>query len=151
MSNFKFLDPGKLIDDELELKLIKTSPANEERGYVPVYDFEMSNCETGDKMGSINLRIGYNENIHFGGNIGYEVDEKFRGHHYAARSCKLLFSFAKKHGMDTLWATCNPENAASRRTLERVGGELIETVDLPEDNDQYHRGERKKCIYKFNI
>ena len=53
--------------------------------------------------------------------------------------------------MDTLWATCNPENAASRRTLELVGCELVETVDLPEDNDQYHRGERKKCIYKFNI
>ncbi len=146
-----FLDPGKLIDDDLELVLVKKVPANEKKGYFPMYEFDMVNTITGERMWEINLRIGYNENIQYGGHIGYGVDEKFRGHHYAARSVKLLFQLAKKHGLNPMLITCNPENIASRKACECAGGALIEILDLPEHNDQYQRGERQKCIYKFDL
>ena len=51
--------------------------------------------------------------------------------------------------MDYLYITCNPENTASRKTCEYAGGVLEGVVDVPEDNDMYQRGERKKCIYRF--
>ena len=148
---FAFLKPDKLIDDDLELVLIKGIPADPAKSYFPSYKFEMKNTKTGQKMGSIDLRIGYNENIKYGGNIGYGVDEKFRGNHYAARSVKLLFNLAKQHGLNSLIITCNPENTPSRKTCEYAGGKIIEIVDLPEHNDQYKRGERKKCIYKIDL
>ena len=53
--------------------------------------------------------------------------------------------------MNELWITCNPENAASRRTCEIARGKLIETVDLPQHNEQYNRGERRKCRYRFDL
>lgn len=149
--NFKFLNPKKLVDDDLELVLAKKSPADEKKGYVPAYEFEMRNPKTGEKIGHINLRIGDNENIFYGGHIGYGVSEKFRGHHYAARSLELLFPFVKKHGVNPVWITCNPENIASRKTCERAGGKLVEIVDFPEYNEQHQRGDRKKCRYRFDL
>ena len=111
----------------------------------------MRNTKTKEVVGRINLRIGNNENTKYGGHIGYEVNKKFRGNHYAARSLKLLFPLAKKHGINPLWITCDPENVPSQKTCELAGGKLIEIVDLPEHNDQYQRGERKKCRYRFDL
>ncbi len=146
---FKFLKPEKLIDKDLELVLVKTTPADDTKGYVPSYNFKMINTSTKEKMGDINLRIGYNENIKYGGHMGYGVDEKFRGNHYATRSIKLLLPFAKQHGLKEITITCDPENKASRKTCELAGGKFEEIIDLPEYNDQYKRGDRKNCIYKF--
>lgn len=97
------------------------------------------------------MRIGYNQNVYYGGNIGYIVIPEYRGHHYAGKACKLLFLLAKQHGMDYIVITCNPENYASRKTCEYVGGRLKETVDLPVENDMYQEGERVKCIYRFEL
>ena len=151
IKDFIFLDPGKLVDDELELVLVKKIPANDERSVVPYYEFEMKNMQTRETMGNIRLRIGYNERIHYGGQIGYDVKEEFRGQRFAARACKLLLPFAKRNGLTELWLTCDPENKPSRRTVERLGAQLVEVVDLPEHNEQYQRGERQKCRYKIDL
>ncbi|MFA6322037.1 MAG: GNAT family N-acetyltransferase [Candidatus Buchananbacteria bacterium] len=148
---FTFLNPGQLTDDDLELVLVKKVPADEKNGFFPAYEFEMRNAKTGKKIGIINLRVGNNENTKYGGHVGYGVYKKYRGHHYASRSLRLLFSFAKKHGINPLWVTCNPENIPSRKTCELAGGKLVEIVDLPKHNDQYLRGERKKCRYRFDL
>ena len=59
------------------------------------------------------------------GHIGYGISQRERGHHYAARACRLLFVLARRHGMHTLLLATAPENAASRRTCELCGGELL--------------------------
>ena len=51
--------------------------------------------------------------------------------------------------MKYLYITCSPNNYASRKTCEYAGGTLMETVELPEENDMRDRGEFEKCIYKF--
>ena len=73
---FTFLNPGKLIDGDLELVLVRTMQADPAKGYVP-QDFEMRHPGNMTSMGSIRLRIGpeSNINLHYGGNIGYEVEE----------------------------------------------------------------------------
>ncbi len=87
---FTFLTPGRLLDGDLELVLVHTQPADARKRYCPAYFFEMRHVPTGERMGTLNLRIGYNENIHYGGHIGYEVAAPYRGHRYAARSVRLV-------------------------------------------------------------
>lgn len=101
--------------------------------------------------GYCDLRFGYNRQLYFGGNIGYRVEEPFRGHHLAEKATRLLFEKAKEAGMPYVIITCNPDNLPSRRTLERLGGDLLEIVDLPPDNDMYQRGERQKCIFHYPL
>jgi tagatose 1,6-diphosphate aldolase len=150
-TNFEFTHPASLVDGDLELVLKNTIPGDDTKGYVPSYEFQLQNRNTGEFMGHIHLRIGNNENIFYGGHIGYGVDEKFRGQHYAARSCRLLFPLAKRHGLTTIWITCDPDNVASRRTCELAGGKFVDIVDLPRDNDQYLHGDRQKCRYRFDL
>ena len=94
---------------------------------------------------------GHNDKTYIGGNIGYGIDEPYRGHHYAAKACKLLFQQAKKHGLDYLIITCDPANVASYKTCEHAGGIFIETANIPEDNEMYAEGKRKVKIYRFDI
>ena len=151
-TSFCWLDPGPLIDDDLELILRERIPANTRRGYVPEYRFEMHAGPAWRRAGYISLRVGDNEHLRmYAGHIGYRVEPPFRGHHYAARSVKLLLSLAKRHGINPLWITCNPENIASRRSCEIAGGQFIEIVNVPEDNEIYRDGDTFKCRYRFDL
>ncbi len=152
MMTYNFREPGELADGELRLVLVKTLPPDPDKELVPAYEFEMRHSGTDEKLGHINLRISNTDKIvKYGGHIGYDVHPEHRGHHYAARSCQLLFALVRLHGLSTLWVTCNPDNLASRRTCEIAGGAFVEIIDLPEDNDQYQAGERQKCRYRFDL
>ncbi len=149
---FKFHDPGKLVDGDLELVLTEKYPGDPTIGYVPTYRFKMRLVGQDGDIGQAELRVG---NTHFiimyGGHIAYGVLPEHRGHHYAARACRLLLPLARRHGMKTLWITCNPDNTASRRTCELAGATFVEIVDLPEDIDMYWEGERQKCRYRLDL
>ncbi len=102
--------------------------------------------------GTLSFRLADTEQIRlYSGHIGYGVFPPARGHHYAERSVRLVVPLAKTHGMDHLWITCNPDNHASRRTCERLGARLIETVDISRNNLLYEKGERQKCRYRLDI
>jgi tagatose 1,6-diphosphate aldolase len=145
-----FLDPGELADGDLRLLLAARVPADRAKGYVPAYEFAMTEGASGAPVGRIALRLGASDFlVRYAGQIGYGVDEPYRGRHYAARSCRLLVPLARAHSFEELWITCNPDNLASRRTCELAGAELVEIVALPEDCDMYERGERFKCRYRL--
>lgn len=149
---FRFLEPGELIDDDLTLTLSAKVPRDKKKGFSPAYIFDMRHAESNEQMGRIDLRIGETTNLlMYGGQIGYGVEPPYRGNRYASRSCKLLFPLAKRHGLNPLWITCNPDNIASRQTCELAGGVMVEIVDLPEDNIMYKQGERQKCRYRFDL
>lgn len=143
-----FINTDFLQNDEIKLLLEKAVDGDDEKGWVPAYHFAICNLD-GTKMGVCDLRIGHNDNLYYGGNIGYRVDEPYRGHHYAGKACLLLFELAKRHELGYIIITCNPDNYASRRTCEYAGGELLEIAQLPEGNDMRAGGETEKCIYKF--
>ena len=145
-----FFDTTFLKNEEIQLRLEKTVDGDEEKGWVPAYHFAICNLE-GTKMGTCDLRVGHNDKLYFGGNIGYRVEETYRGHHYAGKACLLLVELAKKHELGYLVITCNPDNDPSRKTCEYAGGELLEIVELPEDNDMRDRGMTEKCIYRFEL
>lgn len=150
MPDFQFLDPGPLVDDELELVLVETTPGDPIIDRLPYYTFDMRVGEK--KAGYIKLRVGYTHGIvTYGGHIGYAVEPEFRGRHYAERASRLMLPLARAHGMDTIWITCDPDNAASRRTIERLGATLIEIASAPEDSVYYRAGVREKCRFRLDI
>jgi len=139
-----------LRDKEIFLKLKRTCEAQPEKRWLSAYYFDICLLD-GKPIGHCDLRIGHNEKTYIGGNIGYGIDEEYRGNHYAAKACKLLFRQAKKHEMNYLIITCVPENIASARTCELAGGKFVEVTDIPEDNEMYEEGKRKVSIYRFDI
>jgi tagatose 1,6-diphosphate aldolase len=139
----------KLRHGDLELRLADYSLHAFHR--VPTYFFRMMSIDRVEEMGTINLRIGSNPHIErYAGHIGYGVHPAYRGHHYASRSLVLLLPFARSLGIDPLWITCDPDNGASRRSLEIAGAEFMEIVDVPEDcGIRKYGGKLHKCRYRL--
>ena len=147
----EFLDTSFLVGDELMLVLDRAAPADPVRGWVPAYHFHIC-LPDGTRIGRCDLRVGHNRSLYYGGNIGYGIFPDYRGRHYAEKACRLLFELAKRHELGWLIITCSPDNPASRRTCERLGGELLEIAELPEDNDMRRdRGCTHACIYRFEL
>lgn len=46
---------------------------------------------------------------------------------------------------------CNPDNAASRRTIERLGGKLVEIVRVPVNSELYEIGDRESCRFRVDL
>lgn len=148
--NKMFYNTEDLKDNEIYLKLRKTCDAQPQKAWLPAYYFEIC-LLNGTKVGVCDLRIGHNTNTYLGGNIGYTVDEPYRGNHYALKACKLLFTLAKKHDMDYLIITCKPDNIPSYRTCEHLGGDLLEVKDLPKDHDLCRQGYTNVNVYRFDL
>lgn len=144
-----FIDVPTLNDGVIFLVCLEKCPAIPEKKWVPAYRFAI--CKSGEKVGSIDLRIGYTDSLYYGGQIGYSVDEKYRGNGYAARACKLIVPVAKAHGMTRLIITNNHENNASRRVCEKLGAKLIRLATLPEWHDLYKEGGRFSNIFVWDI
>ena len=139
-SDFPFLDPGPLVDGDLELVLEQAAPRDTRRGVVPQYEFEMRLTGTAIKIGLIKLRVRLTDELkQFGGNLSYDVDEGYRGHQYAARGCRLLFPLARRHGFKSLLITCAPDNAASRRTCELIGARYVDTIEAETEPGKHRR------------
>ncbi len=146
-----FLDTEDLRTDEIYLRLTGTSPADEAKGFVPAYRFDIVLTEGEIRAGVCDLRVGHNDNTALGGNIGYTVFEAYRGRHYAAKACRLLFRLARRHGMDHLLITCDPSNAASNRTCVLARGRLVGTVPVPGGHELYLQGHREENVYRFDL
>lgn len=145
----QFLNTDFLVSEEIKLVVNRLAEGNPLRNWVPAYHFHICDLQ-GNIMGACDLRIGYTDGLYYGGHIGYSINEEYRGHHYAAKACKLLFNLAKKHDMRYLYISCNPDNLPSKKTLESLQGDFLGVVELPEDNDmRITEGATHKCIFKF--
>lgn len=135
---------------DLELRLTDFSVHSFHR--VPTYSFRMLSQNSGQELGQINLRVGSTTHIEqYAGHIGYGVHPAHRGHHYAARSVSLLLPLARQYGIDPVWITCDPENIASRRSLEIAGAEFVEIVDVPPNcGIRRFGGKLHKCRYRIS-
>lgn len=134
-------------DLELEFREVAVHPYHK----VPTYFFGMESLTAGEEVGTINLRAGSTPHVErYAGHIGYEVHEPHRGHRFAARSVVLLVPMAGRLGLDPLWITCDPENAASRRSLEIAGAEFVEIVEVPLDcGIRKYGGKLHKCRFRL--
>ena len=139
-----------LPDDPVTLVEEQDIPADSRNSYVPsvLYSIELH----GQRIGDCDLRLGMNEELYYAGNIGYNIQKEYRGHGYAYEACRILFRLARtKYHMEELIITCSPDNIASKKTLQKLGGQLLETVEVPADHWLYQRGETVKDIYRFPL
>ena len=145
----EFIDVPELVCGEIRLVCIGKKPAISEKKYVPAYAFAV--CKGSEKIGSVDLRIGYCGNLYYGGQIGYSIDEKHRGNGYAGIACRLLLPVARAHGMKTLLITNDVSNAASKRVCEKLGAKLVRVARVPEWNELYKTGQRYMNVFEWKI
>lgn len=62
----------------------------------------------------------------FEGYLGYGTVPDYRGMGFGTQICRLLLEKAKQWGYNEVIITCNIENQASARIIEKNGGKLIE-------------------------
>ncbi|GAB1641028.1 GNAT family N-acetyltransferase [Krasilnikovia sp. MM14-A1259] len=79
--------------------------------------------EDGTVLGAIALRHVLNDFLlRAGGHIGYGIRPAARRRGLAAFALGEVLRHAKQLGLDRVLITCNVDNEASRRTIERHGG-----------------------------
>ena len=138
--------------DTVDLMLESHRNPSVHNDYVPSDIYGIFLHGTSLRIGECDIRIGMNEELYYAGNIGYRIYEPYRGHGYAYEAAKMLLKIAyEEHGLDEVILTCSPDNTASKKTLEKLGGELIETVDVPAWHWLYRRGEKVKHIYRYDL
>ena len=137
--------PGSAID----LHCSCVIGADPEKDYVPAYCFEITPHDQWQAFGRIDLRIGYNESIYYVGNIGYGIQEAYRGHGYARQACRMLEPLIRRHGMRRVIITCRPDNLPSRKTCEGLGARLVRYLPLPEHSELYRQGDREECLFHW--
>ncbi len=144
-----FIDVPTLSDGEIYLVCTKKTPAIPEKKYVPVYDFII--CKEGERIGFLNLRVGYTAGLYFGGQIGYGVDERYRGHSYATKACQLVAPVAKAHNMTHLLITNERDNIPSKRACEKLSARFLRVARLPEWSELYQEGQRYLNIFEWKV
>ena len=138
------------IDGEnIELRLIDTYKG--EDGALPFYWWDIVLKPNNVSVGKISFRIGYNYHSYYNGNIGYEVDEEYRGHHYSLLACQLVLKVAQYHKMDKIYLTCDYDNISSYKTIEKLGANLVEEILPPKDYIFYDEEMEIQRIYELKI
>jgi len=150
-----FIDVPSLTNGDIYLVCTNKKPGDPEKNWIPGYEFAV--CKNSEQIGHIGLRIGYgggqkNDNLYYGGQIGYGINEAHRGKGYAVEACKLLLPIAKAHKMTKLLITNNYTNIASRRVCEKLSAKHVgKMVRLPDWNDMYKEGQRFINIFEWHI
>ena len=142
----------KLEGKKIDLVLNKVMEGDDKKGYVPALLYKMVLHNTNEVVGFCDARIGYNENIYYGGHIGYSVREEYRGNGYAVEAVELLKKVFKANDMRWIYITNNPDNHPSIRVCEKAGARFVKLVELPEYNEQrVEMGELFKNIWELKF
>ena len=145
---FTFLDRFDEIDGgDMTLRVIEKNPGGGAVLPFYYYDIFVENVA----VGKISIRIGDDFHTYYNGHIGYEINEEARGHGYTRRACELVLSVARAHGMSRLYVTCTEDNAPSYRTIEKLGGSLLEICDVPREYFAWFEGIKRHRIYQVNL
>lgn len=140
--------PASLAFGDIKLAFVRIVPGNPAGDLVPYYHFRIL-TDQGTDAGHINFRVGDTDHVRMvAGHIGFEVVAASRGHGNAYQACCALAPFVRSITREVI-ITCDPENVASRRTIERLGAEFMDEVDVPPHDPHYIRGSRSKRRYRW--
>lgn len=134
-----------------ELILRITEKCHGDDKLIPFYYYDIVRKSDMKKVGKISVRIGNNFHSYYNGHIGYEIFEEYRGKGLAYKACSEVLPVARFHGMDFIYLACAESNIPSKKTIERLGAEFIETVDVPKEYFAWREGMEKRCIYKLAL
>lgn len=134
------------------MKLIRHEYVNENlpKGWKPYYIFLIVVDEI--EVGKIVLREGTRIERYYDGHIGYTVDLKYQGHHYAYQATKLLEKEAVQLGFNELIITCSPDNIASKKTILKLKAKYLETVFISQElRKNFTADELEKEVYLIKL
>jgi len=91
-------------------------------------------------VGCIELRHMLNEALAvIGGHIGFSVIPEERRKGYATEMLKLVLAEAEKAGIEKVLLTCDVDNIASRKTVEKCGGKKEQEDAFVLDGEPYYK------------
>ncbi|MDE7220773.1 MAG: GNAT family N-acetyltransferase [Oscillospiraceae bacterium] len=145
---FTFTDQfDRITSGPMTLQITEKVPAGPDG--LPFYFYDI--LVNGQPVGKISIRIGATFHTYYNGNIGYEIDEPYRGHGCARAACRMILPVARHHGMTSLYLTCAEGNIASYRTIEGLGSELLEICEVPREYFAWREGMERQRVYRLPI
>lgn len=143
-------DPPRdiLRHEDVLVQFLRLTEGNEEKGFAPGYHFRVLISESVD-VGHVNIRVGNSEHVtRCAGHVGFEIHPEHRGKKYSSKACEALARFISD-ALGSVIITTDPDNVASVKTIERIGGVLMDEVDVPPTDPHYARGSRQKRRYRW--
>ena len=140
--------------DQLEnetLKLVIIGKYHGNDAEIPYYYYSIILKKKNVEIGKISVRIGHNKHSYYNGNLGYEINEEYRGNKHSLAAAKLVLQVAEFHKMQYLHVSCNESNIASATIIELLGAKLLEIVKPPKDYVFYNENMEKQTIYLLNL
>jgi tagatose 1,6-diphosphate aldolase len=142
--------PAELSFGQVRLRFVRVVPRDESRGLVPYYHFRILLAD-GSDAGHLNFRVGDSDHVRVcAGHIGFEILERYRGHGYARQACHAVAPFVGLF-YDDVTITCDPDNHASARTIEKLGAMFVDEVPVPPHDPHFLRGSRAKRRYRWTV
>ncbi|RYG96815.1 MAG: GNAT family N-acetyltransferase [Alphaproteobacteria bacterium] len=143
------LAPPSTVFEDIRVDFVSTTEGDHQRGFVPGYHFRILNSD-GVNVGHVNFRVGDTQHVRLAaGHIGFGISEGHRGNRYAGKACLALAPWLATFNERVL-ITADPDNLASIRTIQRIGGVYLDEVDVPVDDPHYLRGSHRKARYLWN-
>jgi predicted acetyltransferase len=84
------------------------------------------------------VRVRHQE-VECAGHIGYDISPDYRNRGYGFQILKLALEKAKNIGIEEAILTCNIDNIASKKIIEKNNGKLLGTIFDIEENEYLHR------------
>jgi len=142
------IPPNDLAFGKVRLRFDRILPGEPERDFVPYYHFRIVTVD-GIDVGHINFRVGETEHVRLcAGHVGFEIAPATRGHGYALQACHAIAPFVRDVSGAVI-ITCDPDNTASKRTIERLNATFVDEIDVPPHDPHYQRGSRRKLRYTW--
>lgn len=146
---FDFTEKFDVIySEKLSLKITQKYMGDNEM--LPFYYYDIFNSEN-ECVGKISIRIGHNFHSYYNGNIGYEIFKEYCGHGFARIACQLVLNVARYHCMEYVIISCDENNIASYKTIEKLNAELMEICDVPKEYFAWRDGMEKQRIYRLDL
>jgi predicted acetyltransferase len=88
--------------------------------------------EDGELLGVVNLRHELTDALRrCGGHVGYSVRPSARSQGHAARLLEAAKEQARALGLERILVTCDTDNLASARVIQKCGGEVDDVIEGP--------------------
>jgi len=107
------------------------------QGWVTTSTFWL--IDNDEVVGVVRVR---HQNVSTAGHIGYDISPCYRNKGYGTEILKLALIEAEKIGIKEVIVTCNIDNIASKKIIEKNNGKLLGTIFDDEENEN---------LYKYSI
>ncbi|MDP2648462.1 MAG: GNAT family N-acetyltransferase [bacterium] len=122
---------GSDFDAFVTRELGKAKGENLPEWYVPQTDYWL--VDDGEFIGRVSIRHSLTEHLRrIGGHIGYDIRPSKRRQGYGTKILQLALPKARELGVGRVLVTCDADNTASRKIIEKNGGVLENEVPNPE-------------------